>query len=231
MRIDYTEKPLSERQIVAGHLEDLLSRSNAGEIWAVSLATNERLQLVLNSQRQLCLLRGKSKILFDKRHSDFVLESMDLEEIRTSVRDAVEAVEQTAKPRLGWAYWANKITSLPQEKVKVPELVIEVKTVKQEVTVQCTLPRMPRGTTIGLEIERYVDTFYEAAYEKRKTLGEHFNGIINVEAEIKNYPKMLDRLVLYLEDMAIDYRLVGAQPGYTMAKIIVSFDEYNLAEA
>lgn len=231
MRIDYKEKPISERQIVPGYLEVDLKSGRFIEVWAINKETDERVQLVLNSQGQLCLLKGNSKILFDKRHKDFLMESIELEEIRTETREAIKGIEQPNKPRLGWGYWASKVTDAKTAEI-LPALIPEGKEAKkEEVTVVCTLPLLPKGTTISLEIEKYMDTFYAEAFAKKRDLGGQFKGFINVEAEIRNHPKLLNRLKDYLTDMSLMYTLTGAQPGFTMAKIVVHFDDYDLSES
>lgn len=231
MRIDYKEKPFSERKIVPGFLESDLKSGRFIEVWAINKQTDERVQLVLNTQGQLCLQKGLSKLLYDEKRSDLILDSVEVRDVRGETAVAVANTVPQAKPRLPWAYWAQKVSDAKTAYV-VPALVPETKEAKkQEVSVVCTLPWLPKGTTISLEIEKYMDTFYREAFAKKRELGGQFKGLINVEAEIRNHPKMLNRLKEHLNDMSLIYTLTGAQPGFTMAKIVVHFDDYDLSES
>lgn len=230
MRIDYKEKPFSERQIVPGYLEIDLKSGRFVEVWAINQETDERVQLVLNSQGQLCLQKGPSKLLYEEKRTKLVLDAIEVKETRDETAESVESTVPQVKSRTPWGHWAQKVPD-PKTSARLPDFVPEQKEVKkQQVKVFCILPVIPRGTTISLEIEKYMDTFYQSAFEKKRMMGGKFSGFINVEAEIRNYPKMLDRLKEHLEEMSLTYTLAGAQPGFTMAKIIVHFEDYDLAE-
>lgn len=229
MPIDYKEKALSERQIVPGYLEQDLKSGRFIEVWAINMVTEERVQLVLNSQGQLCVKKGPSKLLFDRVGKDLILDSIEVKELRDEVATAVEKTVPTHADHKSWAYWAGKVSDLPKDYYanKIPELVIAEPKIP-EVTVHCALPYPKKGATIGLEIEDYLDTLYAYARAQAKQMGGKFNGIIKVETNIRNYPKMLHRFKHALEDAQLIYTITGDQPGFAMAKLVVSFEEEDL---
>ena len=229
MLINYKEKPLSERQIAAGYLEADLKSGRFIEVWAINTVTQERVRLVLNSEGQLCVQKGPSKLLFERVGKDLILESIVVKELRNEVAAAVERTVPNSTPHKSWAYWAGKVSDLPADYYanKIPALVIAEPKIP-EVTVHCTLPYPKKGATIGLEIENYLDTLYSYAKTQSKQMGGRFNGIIKVETNIRNYPKMLHRFKHALDDLQLIYTITGDQPGFAMAKLIVSFEEEDL---
>ncbi|MCC6643117.1 hypothetical protein IT411_00015 [Candidatus Peregrinibacteria bacterium] len=222
-------------------ITDLLKRHIGIEIFAVNQQNGHRVQLLLNRGELVCK-DGLNIKIFDQRYRDYLLET-DLEEavrkVKPVEREAMEVspavlpakLPETNKQRLGWAYWAGKVPSLPATPVAraaatTKRKLVEVLDTRKIVLVKCALPVSIPGMGFNDLAETYLDLIWETRRQEKEKQGPQFTGVIRVISEIRNFPRLITEVKNKLEEEKEEalYRITGDQKGYMVAKLEVEFD-------
>lgn len=230
---------VEEKRINGMQIESLLQRYPDIEIFAIGPA-GQRIQLVMN-RGQLSCKEGLNIKIFDQRYKEYLLE--------TDLTKAVEKVKNvetlTVQPeitqlpqirqgsRLSLAYWASKVSSLPEQPASVAKatkrrIIETAKEVdKREIAlVKCYLPTSGLPAGFSEVAEKYLDLIWEANSEEMQKRGNNFDGVIKVVAEIRNFGRLLTEIRNKLDKLQekVSYTITGDQKGYTVAKLEVNFD-------